>query len=162
MDLQPQIVEAEERKLIGLYVEMSLTSNLTGQVWGQFGPKIKEIGKRICTDRISLQIYHEDYFKAFDPSKEFVKWAAVEVEEFENIPNGLETLIVPSGLYAKFDYIGAGNDPAIFQYIYNQWIPNSKFELDNRPHFEVLGDNYKNNDPDSEEEIWIPVRIADS
>jgi predicted transcriptional regulator YdeE len=29
---------------------------------------------------------------------------------------------------------------------------------DDRPHFEVLGKNYKNNDPVSEEEIWIPVR----
>jgi len=30
--------------------------------------------------------------------------------------------------------------------------------LDDRPHFEVLGDKYKNADPDSEEEIWIPIR----
>jgi predicted transcriptional regulator YdeE len=31
-------------------------------------------------------------------------------------------------------------------------------KIDNRPHFEVLGDKYKNNDPSSEEEIWIPIR----
>jgi len=30
--------------------------------------------------------------------------------------------------------------------------------LDNRPHFEVLGEKYKNGDPESEEEIWIPVK----
>jgi hypothetical protein len=26
------------------------------------------------------------------------------------------------------------------------------------PHFEVLGDKYKNNDPSSEEEVWIPIK----
>jgi AraC family transcriptional regulator len=29
--------------------------------------------------------------------------------------------------------------------------------LDDRPHFEVLGEKYKNNDPTSEKEIWIPI-----
>ena len=28
-------------------------------------------------------------------------------------------------------------------------------------HFEVLGKNYKNNDPNSEEEIWIPIMDKD-
>jgi AraC family transcriptional regulator len=35
-------------------------------------------------------------------------------------------------------------------------LPGSEYFLDNRPHFEVLGDKYKNNDPTSEEEIWKP------
>jgi len=38
-------------------------------------------------------------------------------------------------------------------------LPNSDYELDNRPHFEILGKKYKNNSADSEEEIWIPVKL---
>jgi AraC family transcriptional regulator len=30
--------------------------------------------------------------------------------------------------------------------------------LDNKPHFEIMGDQYKNEDPDSEEELWIPIK----
>jgi AraC family transcriptional regulator len=45
-----------------------------------------------------------------------------------------------------------------FTYIFTRWLPASGYQLDNRPHFEILGDKYKNNDPESEEEIWIPVR----
>jgi len=26
------------------------------------------------------------------------------------------------------------------------------------PRIEILGEKYRNNDPDSEEEIWIPVK----
>lgn len=29
------------------------------------------------------------------------------------------------------------------------WLPNSDYLLDDRPHFELLGDKYKNNDPNS-------------
>ena len=32
------------------------------------------------------------------------------------------------------------------------------YTLDDRPHFEILGEKYKNQDPDSEEELWIPIK----
>jgi len=37
-------------------------------------------------------------------------------------------------------------------------IRESEFMLDDRPHFALMGDRYKNDDPESEEEIWIPVK----
>jgi AraC family transcriptional regulator len=37
-------------------------------------------------------------------------------------------------------------------------LPNSNYHLDDRPHFEILGEKYKNADPGSEEEIWIPIK----
>ena len=70
----------------------------------------------------------------------------------------MEALILPSGLYAVFHYKGSSSDNSIYQYIFGTWIPNSDYDLDDRPHFEVLGDRYKNNDPNSEEEIWIPIK----
>jgi AraC family transcriptional regulator len=48
-------------------------------------------------------------------------------------------------------------DTAIFQYIYSTWLPASGYALDNRPHFELLGEKYKQGSPHSEEEIWIPI-----
>jgi AraC family transcriptional regulator len=38
-------------------------------------------------------------------------------------------------------------------------VTNSKYLLDNRPHFETLGEKYKNEDPSSEEEVWIPIKL---
>ena len=57
-----------------------------------------------------------------------------------------------------FDYKGSSTDTSIFQYIFRTWLPSSSYQLDDRPHFEVLGAKYKNNDPESEEEIWIPIK----
>jgi len=70
-------------------------------------------------------------------------------------------LVVPSGLYAVFDYKGSSAASDIFQYIYASWIPNSRYQIARRPHFEVLGEKYRNNDPNSEEEIWIPIESVD-
>lgn len=49
-------------------------------------------------------------------------------------------------------------DNRIFICIFSDWLPKSDYELDERPHFEILDEKYKNDDPNSEEEIWIPIR----
>ena len=45
-----------------------------------------------------------------------------------------------------------------YQYIFQTWLPVSGYRLDDRPHFAVMGEKYKKEDPDSEEEIWVPVK----
>ena len=137
---------------------MSLSNNRTGQLWGQFAPRIKEIRNRVSVEKISMQIYPPSYYSEFHPNKEFEKWATVEVNDFGNIPEGMKTFVLAGGLYAVFDYKGSSSDPSIFQYIFFKWFPESNYVVDDRPHFEVLGMKYKNNSPDSEEEIWIPVK----
>ena len=136
---------------------MSLTANTTGQLWQRFGPKIKKIKNRVSEDKLSLQIYGPDYYQHFDPANSFVKWAAVEVGTFEELPPGLDTFLLPAGRYAVFNYKGSSSDASIFEYIFRQWLPSSGYRIDDRPHFEVLGKNYRNIDPDSEEEIWVPI-----
>lgn len=89
-----------------------------------------------------------------------MKWATVPVSDFNFVPDGMETLEIQQGLYAVFDYKGNTSDaPVFYNAIYNLWLPNSEYELENRPQFEILGEKYKNNNPDSEEEIWIPIRL---
>ena len=138
---------------------MSLANNKTGQLWGTFAPRIKEIKNRVSSDKISMQVYTSSYHKNFKPENDFEKWAAVEVNNFNEVPKGMQTFNLMGGEYAVFDYKGSSNDNRIFQYIFMTWLPNSQYQLDDRPHFEVLGDKYRNNDPNSEEEIWIPIKM---
>jgi AraC family transcriptional regulator len=120
--------------------------------------KRKEIRNHIGNKLYSIQVYDSAYFNNFNPVAGFEKWAAVEVADFETVPAEMETFILPGGLYAVFLYKGLSTDSAIFQYIFGTWLPGSTYLLDERPHFEVLGEKYKNDDPDSEEEIWIPIK----
>ncbi|MFT7546012.1 MAG: AraC family transcriptional regulator, partial [Gammaproteobacteria bacterium] len=128
-------------------IKMSLNNNKTGQLWGGFAPKIKDIKNRPNAVMISMQVYDSSYFREFNPNSEFEKWATVEVEDFSDVPKEMETFNLKGGDYAVFDHIGSSADNSIFQYIFMTWLPNSKYQLDNRPHFKVLGEKYKNNDP---------------
>lgn len=156
--LEPQIIQIAEKKIIGIHLTMSLNNNETATLWREFMPKRRLIGNPIGSELISLQNYNANYFENFNPMAEFEKWAAVEVSDFENVPSGMHPFLIPEGQYAVFNYQGSSQDNSIFQYIFGTWLPESNFQLDNRPHFEILGENYRNNDPQSQEDIYIPIK----
>ena len=156
--MTPRIMKLEEKKLIGKRLRMSLAANRTGELWKSFMSVRKEITNNLTTEVISMQVYDPSHFVDFKLTNEFEKWATVEVSDFDNVPNGMETFTLMGGLYAVFEYKGSGNDNSIFQYIFGTWLPGSTYKLDSRPHFEILGEKYKNNDSTSEEEIWIPIK----
>jgi AraC family transcriptional regulator len=156
--MTPKIEIIAAKKLVGMRLRMSLTSNKTGELWRSFMPRRKEITNNLSNDLFSLQVYPSTYFDSFDASREFEKWALIEVTDFEHIPSGMEAFELTGGLYAVFLHRGSSRDNSTFHYIFNTWLPASGYVLDNRPHFEILGANYKNDSPDSEEEIWIPVK----
>lgn len=148
-----------EKKLVGQRLKMSFAHNQTSELWRAFMPRRREIANAVNADLYSLQRYGPAFFAPFNPLAEFEKWAAVEIPDFSQVPAGMETLTLPAGLYAVFAHKGSSTDNSTFEYIFGTWLPQSEYDLDDRPHFEVLGAKYKNNDPDSEEEIWIPVRV---
>jgi AraC family transcriptional regulator len=152
------IEHIESKKLIGKRIRMSLLNNRTVELWRGFMPERGTIKNRISEDLISMQVYDSNYDLS-DLDLEFEKWAVVEVTDFDSIPASMEPFILEAGLYAVFKYKGSSSDELIFTYIFGTWLPHSEYELDYRPHFEVLGDKYKNDDPESEEEIWIPVKL---
>jgi len=159
--MNPEIKISGEKKLIGMRIKMSLSDNMTFELWKGFMPRRKEIRNNLTNDLFSMQVYDKTYdFRNFDPEATFEKWAAIEVTDFDAIPEEMESYILSEGLYAVFNYKGAASQGAkMFQYIFGTWLPGSDFLLDNRPHFEILGEKYKNEDPDSEEEIWIPIKL---
>lgn len=158
--MQPRVETLVEKTLVGKRLRMSLVANRTGELWRSFMPRRREISNTVTSDLYSMQVYSQpvDFGNL---QQEFDKWAAVEVSDVSSIPDGMEAFTLKGGLYAVFSYRGSSTDTTIFRHIFGTWLPGSVYTLDNRPHFEVLGDKYKNADPDSEEEIWIPIKPRD-
>jgi AraC family transcriptional regulator len=157
--MNPRIEIIEEKKLVGKKLTMSYANYRIGELWGSFMPRRKEITNNLSNELVSLVLYNSNHFNDFNPTNEFERWAAVEVEDFANVPAEMETFVLSSGLYAVFHYIGSTDGIASFyQNIFTVWLPNSEYELDYRPHFEILGEKYKNNDQLSEEDIFIPIK----
>ncbi|PZR12635.1 MAG: GyrI-like domain-containing protein [Flavobacterium psychrophilum] len=158
--MTPTIQTIPSKKLVGKWLTMTFAENKTFELWSSFMPQRKTIADVINPEQIySLQIYAKDFFSPFNPKAEFIKWASLETTEDAVAPEGMETFTIPAGQYAVFYYKGSHNNGFdVFSYIFGEWLPASGYELDDRPHFEILGPKYKNGDPDSEEEIWIPIR----
>ena len=158
--MEPQITLSPERRLVGLHRRMTLAADATRELWRGFMPRRKEIGNALNSNLISLQVYDSSLdFASFRLDSPFEKWAAVEVPDFSHVPAGMETLTVPEGLYAVVLHTGGPpSAPVTYRLFFGEWLPGSGYRIDDRPHFEVLGEKYRNDDPRSEEEIWFPVR----
>lgn len=156
----PKIITLQNKKLVGQSIKMSLIDNKTLKLFSCFMPQRKYIQNTISSDVYEVLIYNNNYLKNFSPANIFKKWAAVEVENFNDIPEGMDNFNLDSGLYAVFNYKGLPKDfGLLMSYIYSNWLPKSKYKLDQRPHFNLLGEKAKRNHPDSEEEVWIPIKI---
>lgn len=156
---QPRIEMHRGVTLIGCRSRMSFAQNTTTQLWQQFMPQRKAIQHLSGSELYSVEVYSADFFEPFDPNKFFDKWAAVAVDMIESLPGGMEILQVPAGLYAVFLHRGAATEAEkTYTYIFRDWLPASPYRLDHRPHFAVMDARYKKDNPDSEEEIWIPVQ----
>ncbi|WP_238395674.1 GyrI-like domain-containing protein [Pontibacter pudoricolor] len=143
-------------------ISTSLSEDDTVAMWQRFMPRRKEVSKRVDELLYSVQVFKGGLdVEEFTPKTVFEKWATMEVSAFETIPEGMHSFTLPAGLYAVFVYKGPSS--AFFeaaQYIYGSWLPNSVYELDKRPHFDVMGNKYLGpNNPESEEEIWVPVQL---
>ena len=80
---------------------MSFSNDKTPELWGSFMPRRKEIKNNLNTDLFCMQMYHEAFNgKYFNPDIQFEKWAAVEVTNFDVVPEGMETYTLTGGLYA--------------------------------------------------------------
>ncbi|MEY2963599.1 MAG: hypothetical protein RL754_860 [Bacteroidota bacterium] len=153
--INPTIIYFEGSLLCGVSAPMSLRSFTPWTLWPKVMHQLSQVSNRCNGDLISLRSF--DGIPVFGPTADpsFTYWGGVEVNG-EN--EGFEHRSIPGGLYAVFHYQGLSSDSAIWRYIYGQWLPSSDYELDDRPHFERLGSKYKNNDPLSEEDIYIPIR----
>lgn len=150
-----------ETKIAGKCMRMCLAGNKTPELWRSFMPRRREIANAIGSTLFSVQVYDGplDIAEDFNAHTIMDKWAGVEVPDFEQVPDGMETLVIPAGLYAVFNYQGAASKGGeAFRYIFGTWLPALGYATDQRPHFERLGEKYKNEDPASEEELWIPVK----
>ena len=159
--MDPEIKILPPKKLIGMSIDTSLTEYGAPGLWQRFMPRVKSIENKVGSEKYSIQIYDNLFsYSDFHPKLIFKYWAATEVQSFESVPKEMEALELPVGKYAVFTHKGAmAGFQKTLNFIHLKWLPDSEFELDHRPHFEVLDDRYLGpNNPESIEEVWIPIK----
>jgi AraC family transcriptional regulator len=156
---QSRIIEFPETRLIGSRIRMSFVNDRTSELWRGFRQAASTIEGRIGRESYSVKVYDDSYsFASFDPSAEFDKWAGVAVSDDADVPDGLGTLVIPAGKYAEFVHRGPASAASkTFGYILGEWLPSSRFELDLRPHFEILPEGYDPFAEEATELVLIPI-----
>ena len=157
--MQPETKKIQAKKTIGFSIKTTMADDQTVKIWQQLMPRLKEVKNAVSADLFSLQVYNGESFEEFTPTTEFTKYALVEVKNYDFIPEGFEKFEIPAGDYAVFVHKGTSADfYKTSQYIYGEWLPKSKYVLDEKPHFAVMGDKYLGHEnPETEEEVWVPI-----
>ncbi len=157
----PKIITIPPKRLVGMHITHSFANHQAGTLWRRFMPRRHEVANVVGAEHYSVQVLSKgQLMKDLRPEISFTTWAAVEVSAYEDIPEGMEPFTLKGGDYAVFIYKGVAETfRGMFQYIYLEWLPSSPYREDERAHFEVLGEKYLGpTNPESEEEIWVPIR----
>lgn len=144
--------------VVGMKMEMDFVTDKTAELFRSFMPQRKNI------DAINADIYCIQEFdgpinySAFDPSKKYIKIAAMAVQDGVAVPENMEGFVIPGGEYLVFTFKGIPADfPEVLRHVFTEYLPQNGYATDHRPHFQLLGEKYKNNDANSEEWVFIPV-----
>lgn len=158
--MEPKIVTKTAFLLAGIYEDMSLSNDLTFKLWRSFMPIKMRIATLKDKDNYCVKVHRSiNDINHFTPDTLFTKWAAVAIDYVAEVPDQFHLLEIPEGLYAVFTHKGpASTFNNTLEYIFINWLPNSKYMLRDAPHFEVLKNDYNPEDPLAEEAVWIPIQ----
>jgi AraC family transcriptional regulator len=157
MVIEPRIETLSPRILVGMRMAMSMVTDRTSELWRSFRPRMGAVPGRVSDGSVALRSYRAAT-DVFDPEAVFERWAGVEVSGHEDVPEGLEIYRISGGLYAVFQHRGPARDLRPFRFFFQEWLPESTFDVDLRPHFELLPASYDPWSPAATEECFIPVR----
>lgn len=152
--MNPKLVNISKKKVVGMRSTMHHQDyeNIVA-LWKGFMPNRKDIQSVINEEFIAIQVYSD--FNSLE--KPFDIWACVEVSDHNSIPNRMEAFEILEGEYVIFSQKGM-DASRTYQRIMTEWLPTSGYEIDDRSHFQIMGEKYKNGSPDSEEDFYVPVK----
>ncbi|MBL7813025.1 MAG: GyrI-like domain-containing protein [Bacteroidetes bacterium] len=153
-----QLLTSPQRWIAGIPANFENVMQADTRHWQQFMPRLRGIKNRLGGHLVSASVYQPSENGLFNPFAPVQKWAGVEVETGEALPEGMHTLLIPAGEYAVFRYQGLPSGASsFFKAVFSESLPQAGLLIDSRPHFELLPPGYSATDPNAEEEVWVPV-----
>jgi AraC family transcriptional regulator len=123
--------------------------------WGQFMSEVQTIKKLILPERF----YQVQYWSEQQDLGGMFFFTGAEVTKAQDINPLFVVKTIPAGKYLRFIHKGLANKVGYtYKYIYNQFLPDTDYNLNKPFNFEYYGEKclgpYNEN---SESEIYIPV-----
>ncbi len=150
------IKQLDELRLVGIPVYGSPDTEIFTKAWKIF----KSIEKNYSWKDNNCFYGIEFYTAELQTDEEWFYLASKEVENFSSIPNPFVAKILPASKYAVVTCKGGistiGN---AYNYLYEQWLPNSDYVSNGRYDFEYYDERFKGiNNIETEIDIYIPIK----
>lgn len=153
--MEPEIIARSEARVVGVarqYREEDLNMDT---LWSAFRDHVAQITNRVGFDAFGI---YEEYQEG-ETGVGFSYVCAVQVADFDNVPKGMITRIIPAHLYAAFRHDGPISSlPETLKYIWGSWLPKSDYEYVEKPDFELYAPATQPGNPDKTLFLYIPVR----
>ena len=160
--VHPKFIELPDIKTIGLRGQTNLRNNVLPQLWQQFRviaqtiPNRKANGRSFgiceaCNEGRTLYDMNDDVL--------FSEVVAVEVENYDSIPERLVPKTLKGGRYAVFTHKGSlACLKKTYDYIWGTWFLNTEETLDDKEDFELYDERFLGyNHPDSKIDLYVPI-----
>jgi AraC family transcriptional regulator len=152
--MEPEILTRSEVKVVGTTHQYQEEELNVGTLWSDFQHKVNQITNRVGSDAFGI---YEEYFETED-SVGFNYICSVEVSDFDDVPEGMISRIIPEQMYAVFRHTGSISFlPETLKYIWGSWLPKSNYEYVEKPNFELYSPGIQPEDPDHILFLYIPV-----
>lgn len=154
--MKPAIVEREAFRLVGMKYQGKNENHECAMLWAEFMPRLPEIRNR-GQEHVSYGF--EVFTEESKQTGEFVYIAAVEVSDFDDVPAGMVSQVVPASKYAVFSIPAVIEDiPKAICDIYERWLPESGLEPSGDWDFEYYDQDFVPNSVDSRLLFYVPVK----
>lgn len=154
--MEPKFLTKGEFKIIGMEYVGNNKNGEIGQMWHRFIPRMGEITNRTNSDVSYGVCFPVENMKE---DSEFSYVAGLEVDNFDQIPEGMVARTVPAGKYAVFIHKGSlDNLRSTYEYIYGSWLPKSGQEVAFQPDFEFYSERFIPDSEDCELDIYVPLK----
>ena len=131
------------------------SENAISRLWQRFGERVGDI------EHVSGGGYGFNLCEpGFTPGAPFDYLAAVGVSAEGRVPEGMEAISFPAGLYCVVTRQGVIDEiGAAYRYYWDTWLPQSGYrDRCGAASFEFYDDRYRgNHDPASIMELWFPI-----
>ena len=150
----PEIREMQTRTIIGRNLLLPLYSREVFALWKEFRTEQMKAGL------IDVELYSIQEFAEWPPKTTIMHWSGIEKQDTVKYPEEWQECVLQGGAYAFALFKGDSEEfPAMLKDIIVSWIPTTDYEYDpSRLQFQVMPHDYKLDDPNAEEQVWIPVR----